>query len=89
MFCAESSVVAFLSLLCFRLVILLFYVLIVYLYPCAAHCAYSINEWIMRLLLHGLVFAASSIRQGNITIRHAHLQYLFYFIEDVRTAEMK
>ena len=38
------SVVVFLSLLCFRLVILLFYVFIVYLYPCAARCAYSINE---------------------------------------------
>ena len=48
MFCAESSVVAFLSLLCFRLVILLFYVFIVYLYPCAALCAYSINEWMNR-----------------------------------------
>ena len=46
MFCAESSVVVFLSLLCFRLVILLFYVFIVYLYSCAALCAYSINEWI-------------------------------------------
>ena len=33
------SVVVFLSLLCFRLVILLFYVFIVYLHPCAAHCA--------------------------------------------------
>ena len=38
------SVVAFFSLLCFRLVILLFYVFMVYLYPCAAHCSYSINE---------------------------------------------
>jgi len=28
----------------FRLVILLFYMFIVYLYPCAAHCACSINE---------------------------------------------
>jgi len=28
----------------FRLVILLFYMFIVYLYPCAAHCAYSVNE---------------------------------------------
>jgi len=45
MFCAESSVVVFLSLLRFRLVILLFYVFILYLYPCAAHCAYSVNEW--------------------------------------------
>jgi len=44
MFCAESSVVVFLFLLCFRLVILLFYVFIVYLYPCAALCAYSIND---------------------------------------------
>ena len=44
MFCAESSVVVFLSLPCFRLVILLFYVFTVYLYPCSAHCAYSINE---------------------------------------------
>jgi len=44
MFCAESSVVVFLSLLCYRLVILLFYVFNVYLYPCVAHCAYSINE---------------------------------------------
>ena len=43
-FRAESSVVVFLSLLCFRLVILLFYVFIVYLYPCAALCAYSINK---------------------------------------------
>jgi len=44
MFRAESSVVVFLSLLCFRLVILLFYVFIVYLYPCAALRAYSINK---------------------------------------------
>jgi len=44
MFRAESSVVVFLSLLCFRLVILLFYVFIVYLYPCAALCVYSINN---------------------------------------------
>jgi len=43
MFRTESSVVVFLSLLCFRLVILLFYVFIVYLYRCVAHCAYSIN----------------------------------------------
>ena len=34
----------FLCLLCFRLVILLVYVFIVYLYPCAAHCVYS-NTW--------------------------------------------
>ena len=40
MFCAESSVVVFLSLLRFRLVILLFYVFIVYLYPSAVRCAY-------------------------------------------------
>jgi len=32
MFCAESSDVVFLSLLCFSLVIFLFYVFIVYLY---------------------------------------------------------
>jgi len=44
MFCAESSVVVFLSLLCFRLVILLFYMFTVYLYQCAACCAYSINN---------------------------------------------
>ena len=44
MFCAERSVVVFLSLLCFRLVILLFYMFTVYLYPCAARCAYSINN---------------------------------------------
>jgi len=43
-FCAESLVVVFLSLLCFTLVILLFYVFIEYFYPCAAHCLYSINK---------------------------------------------
>ena len=43
--CRKFSCSFFLSLLCFRLVILLFYVFTVYLYPCAAYCAYSINEW--------------------------------------------
>jgi len=56
MFCAESSVVVFLSLLCFRVVILLFYVFIVYLYPCAAHCEYSINE--MELLILAILNAS-------------------------------
>jgi len=53
MFCAESSVVVFLSLLCFCLVILLFYVFTVYLYPSAARSAYSINENVFVLCPHG------------------------------------
>ena len=41
-FCAESSVVVFLSLLCLNSIVLLLYVFVVYLYPRAARCAYSI-----------------------------------------------
>ena len=33
--------------------------------------------------------ATLCIASRKITIRHAHLQYLFYFIADVRTAEIK
>ena len=50
MFCAESSVVVFLSLLCFRLVILLFCVFIVYLDPCVAHCVF--NKWVAHAVTH-------------------------------------
>ena len=46
MFCAESSVKYSLSFFTVSLIsiVLLFCVLIVYLYPCSAHCAYSINK---------------------------------------------
>ena len=47
MFCAESSVVVLLSLLCFRLVIFIVlrvHCIFVSVYLYAAHCACSVNE---------------------------------------------